>query len=122
MEFHINPDRRHELIHWCLSRQVGGFQGRVNKDPDVCYSFWIGGSLQMIGCLDFVDQKQVKDFLLKCQANSGGFSKYPDMYPDVLHSYYSICWLSIVAEEGFESLDCTLGVSNRALSSYPARI
>ena len=32
-----------------MQRQVGGFQGRVNKDPDTCYSFWVGASLKMLG-------------------------------------------------------------------------
>jgi len=25
--------------------KMAGFQGRPNKDPDACYSFWIGASL-----------------------------------------------------------------------------
>jgi geranylgeranyl transferase type-1 subunit beta len=27
--------------HWCVQRQVGGYQGRTGKDPDTCYSFWV---------------------------------------------------------------------------------
>lgn len=68
----------------------------------------------MIDALHLVEKDEVKAFLHECQAVSGGFSKYPDMYPDVLHSYYSICWLSMVKEEGFRSLDCSLGISDRA--------
>ena len=41
--------RREAIGHWCMQRQVGGFQGRVNKDPDTCYSFWVGASLKMLG-------------------------------------------------------------------------
>jgi prenyltransferase beta subunit len=25
---------------------VSGFQGRLGKDPDSCYSFWIGATLK----------------------------------------------------------------------------
>jgi geranylgeranyl transferase type-1 subunit beta len=34
---------------FCQWRQVGGYQGRTNKPPDSCYSFWHGGSLRMLG-------------------------------------------------------------------------
>jgi len=27
----------------------GGFTGRVNKAPDTCYSFWVGGTLALLG-------------------------------------------------------------------------
>ena len=32
-------------MRWLLNRQCPGFQGRPNKDPDTCYSFWVGASL-----------------------------------------------------------------------------
>ena len=34
--------RKDDLVHWCVSRQISGFQGRINKPSDSCYSFWIG--------------------------------------------------------------------------------
>jgi geranylgeranyl transferase type-1 subunit beta len=36
-----------KLIKWCLDRQSTGFQGRPNKQPDTCYCFWIGASLEV---------------------------------------------------------------------------
>jgi len=36
-----------DTLNWCLSRQVNGFQGRANKPPDTCYSFWIGAALDV---------------------------------------------------------------------------
>lgn len=39
---------RDSVVKWCLLRQESGFQGRINKDPDTCYSFWIGASLSVI--------------------------------------------------------------------------
>jgi geranylgeranyl transferase type-1 subunit beta len=71
----------------------------------------------MIDAFHFVDDIAIKDFVLKCQSSSGGFSKYPDMYPDVLHSYYSICWLSMIHEDGFLPLECAVGISCRALNA-----
>lgn len=37
------------VVQWLLNRQIptSGFQGRPNKDADVCYSFWCGASLQV---------------------------------------------------------------------------
>jgi prenyltransferase beta subunit len=37
-----------------------------------------------------------------------------DHYPDVLHSYYSVCWLAMTGYEGFASIDCALGMTCRA--------
>lgn len=35
------------LKQWCLNRQTTGFNGRVNKPWDTCYSFWIGSTLNV---------------------------------------------------------------------------
>jgi prenyltransferase beta subunit len=37
------------LIKWCVNRQGGGFQGRPYKDPDTCYSYWIGATMKILG-------------------------------------------------------------------------
>lgn len=42
-----------KTIKWLLKRQLsdtedfGGFEGRMNKSSDTCYSFWIGGALKV---------------------------------------------------------------------------
>jgi geranylgeranyl transferase type-1 subunit beta len=42
-----------DTIHWLVYRQstepeeMGGFNGRVNKPADTCYSFWVGGVLDV---------------------------------------------------------------------------
>lgn len=87
---------RERLVRWLLERQVSGFQGRINKDPDSCYSFWIGASLKTLGKFDLVDKKLLVEFILSCQTPHGGFSKVPGYYPDPLHTYMSICGLSFV--------------------------
>ena len=67
-----------DLEQWCLRRQLvpdsgtsadadasllrpgaGGFQGRCNKDADTCYSFWIGGTLAVLGAFDLVDTRRL---------------------------------------------------------------
>jgi len=70
--------RRSELIRWLSSRQVSGFQGRPNKDPDTCYSFWVGASLDLLGChSEVVNPLLNRSFSLSCQSKIGGFSKTP---------------------------------------------
>ena len=47
----------HAIAQWCLARQLGdwcedegagGFQGRLNKVADTCYTFWVLGALQVL--------------------------------------------------------------------------
>lgn len=57
--------------------------GRLNKAADTCYSFWIGASLEMLGCADLINVPLCKGFSISCQHRIGGFAKWPDMMPDV---------------------------------------
>lgn len=52
---HINPDM---LGWWLCERQLpsGGLNGRPEKLPDVCYSWWVLASLKMIGRIDWIDR------------------------------------------------------------------
>ncbi len=43
----LDPTEHQDTIVWLLNRQTMGFQGRVNKPEDTCYSFWIGASLDV---------------------------------------------------------------------------
>jgi geranylgeranyl transferase type-1 subunit beta len=42
-----------DTVHWLVYRQsseeeeTGGFNGRINKPVDTCYSFWVGGALDV---------------------------------------------------------------------------
>lgn len=51
-----------------------------------------------MGMFHLTELQSTSTFLLEqCQhsKNIGGFSKLPDTYPDLIHSFYSIAWLSI---------------------------
>lgn len=58
-----------KLGRWLSERQVeqGGLNGRAEKLEDVCYSWWVGSSLAMIGRLHWVDGEALKGFILRCQ-------------------------------------------------------
>ncbi|KAG0010088.1 Geranylgeranyl transferase type-1 subunit beta [Entomortierella chlamydospora] len=99
---------------WCLQRQTTGFQGRINKKTDTCYSFWIGASLAIMDSFDLVDFDCNRGFLLETQHKVfGGFGKWVDTYPDALHSYMGIASLSFMSEPGILPLDPLLNISKR---------
>jgi geranylgeranyl transferase type-1 subunit beta len=116
---------RSELVHWCVSRQVAGMQGRPNKDEDTCYSYWIGATLRLVGGRDdLLNHDLLRGYVMQCQTSMGGFSKVIGAYPDVLHAYYSLAYLSLSQphfcadndkkDSGrgirLKKLNCTLGV------------
>eukprot|EP01097_Dermamoeba_algensis_P007314 TRINITY_DN4611_c0_g1_i1.p1 TRINITY_DN4611_c0_g1~~TRINITY_DN4611_c0_g1_i1.p1 ORF type:complete len:352 (+),score=66.63 TRINITY_DN4611_c0_g1_i1:94-1149(+) len=111
--------RKDQLVRWIVERQHSGFQGRVNKDPDSCYSFWLGGSLDILGFTGLLDTELLKAFVVSCQHKIGGFSKYPDHHPDPLHTYLSLCGLSLIGDENVLPLDSRLNISKRAATSAP---
>lgn len=61
------------LLRWLVQMQglpieMGGFKGRTNKLVDGCYSWWVGGSLNLLAALGVsfgvpgnVDQSQDQD-------------------------------------------------------------
>ncbi|KAK9466684.1 terpenoid cyclases/protein prenyltransferase alpha-alpha toroid [Lipomyces arxii] len=86
-----------------------GFNGRVNKPADTCYSFWTGASLEMIpsrsadsitGSLGLTDVLGNVIFLLTQTQNSmiGGFAKAPGAMPDLMHAYLGIAALAMCAD------------------------
>ncbi|WJX81087.1 protein geranylgeranyltransferase type I [Trifolium repens] len=104
------------LLDWIVQRQGtdGGFQGRPNKPSDTCYAFWIGAVLKILGGCNFVDNKALRGFLLSCQYEYGGFSKFPGEFPDLYHSYYGFSAFSLLEESGLKSLCSELGITNTA--------
>ena len=100
------------LIDWLSARQMSGFQGRVNKVPDSCYGFWCGASLKLLGVFDaVVERDNLSGFVRSCGGPQGGFGKHPDAHPDVLHTYYSLCALSMCGAPGLVPINAQLGIS-----------
>ena len=101
-----------KLAEWLSNRQLselGGFNGRINKLVDSCYSFWVGGCFELI---DILTNKQgykasVKDeflfnqqalqgyIILCCQQGQGGLKDKPSKGPDIYHTCYAMSGLSI---------------------------
>ncbi|KAJ3243928.1 Geranylgeranyl transferase type-1 subunit beta [Chytriomyces hyalinus] len=107
------------LIEWLLKRQQedGGFAGRPGKVSDTCYSFWIGGTLEILGAYQFVDADANRAFLETTVSKSGGFSKVPDCNADPLHSYMGLAGLSVAQEPGLLPLVPSLNLTERAVET-----
>ncbi|GMH90326.1 hypothetical protein TrVE_jg4810 [Triparma verrucosa] len=114
---------RAEPIDWGVMRQIGGMQGRRGKVEDTCYSYWVGGGLNILdgGENLYLDKEPLHKYILKCQHPMyGGFGKAEGAPPDVLHTFYSLGYLSLSgfagegAEGGCGDIDVTLGCSKEA--------
>ncbi|GKT48086.1 geranylgeranyl transferase type-2 subunit beta [Colletotrichum spaethianum] len=66
-----------KLGRWLSERQVagGGLNGRPEKDEDVCYSWWVLSSLEIIGRTHWIDRQKLITFILKCQDQELGASR-----------------------------------------------
>lgn len=59
------------LSWWLAHRQLpcGGFNGRPEKQEDVCYSWWVLSSLAVLERVQWIDRRSLIDFMLSCQVN-----------------------------------------------------
>ncbi|KAH6832193.1 RAB geranylgeranyl transferase beta subunit 1 [Perilla frutescens var. hirtella] len=102
---HVDKDL---LGWWLCERQVesGGLNGRPEKLPDVCYSWWVLSSLIMIDRVHWIDGKKLVSFILNCQdKENGGISDRPDDAVDVFHTYFGVAGLSLLEYPGLKPID-----------------
>lgn len=67
------PDRN-QVIFWLNSRNSPlGVNGRTNKSPDSCYSFWVMGSLSILKSLELFERENTIAFILNCQTKMVNF-------------------------------------------------
>ncbi|KAM7162391.1 geranylgeranyl transferase type-2 subunit beta isoform 2-T2 [Macrochelys suwanniensis] len=95
----INADL---LGWWLCERQLpsGGLNGRPEKLPDVCYSWWVLASLKIIGRLHWIDREKLRCFILACQdEETGGFADRPGDMVDPFHTLFGIAGLSLLGDE-----------------------
>ncbi|GMH66417.1 hypothetical protein TrLO_g10112 [Triparma laevis f. longispina] len=100
-----------DLLSWWLAeRQTGGggLNGRPEKQSDVCYSWWILSSLEIIGRRSWVNGESLATFILKCQdTEKGGIADRPDNVADVFHTFFGISGLLLLGQlkEGYRQVD-----------------
>eukprot|EP01133_Synstelium_polycarpum_P013417 gene13417-15809_t len=106
---------REGLIGWLTARQITGFNGRTNKDPDTCYTFWVGASLAILKATALVNFDLVRAFVFEAQHSAiGGIAKQPDTLPDALHTYMAIQGLAIGGQDNLAPVNYVLGITQRA--------
>lgn len=97
------------LIRWISMKQMefsGGFQGRVNKLVDSCYSWWIGSSCKIIsehlGIEPFWNTHAMTDYLIKsAQYEDGGFCDHRPSGPDPFHTFFGLAGLCVSGSRTF---------------------
>ncbi|CAI0460743.1 unnamed protein product [Linum tenue] len=98
-----------DLLGWWLcERQVksGGLNGRPEKLPDVCYSWWVLSSLTMIDRVHWISKEKLIKFILNCQdTENGGISDRPDDAVDIFHTYFGVAGLSLLEYPGVKAVD-----------------
>ena len=72
---------------------------------------------QILGGSKYVDAVLNKAYLLSCQGNSGGFSKWANTHADILHSYMGLCGLALMGDFDLLPLHAPLDMSQRAFES-----
>ncbi|KAM0752206.1 terpenoid cyclases/Protein prenyltransferase [Meredithblackwellia eburnea MCA 4105] len=95
------------------NKPCAGFQGRIGKDTDACYSFWCSAALQLLKPEEeLYDPELDKNWLLSCQNPTfGGIAREPGAPPDVYHTYLALACLSLHGQPGLFPLDPAWNVS-----------
>lgn len=106
---------------WLSERQLpnGGLNGRPEKLPDVCYSWWVLSSLAIIGKLHWIDHAKLREFILESQdTKEGGIADRPDNQVDVYHTLFGIAGLSLMGYEGLEPVDPVYCMPTKVTSRF----
>lgn len=92
----LNPDL---LGWWLCERQLpsGGLNGRPEKLPDVCYSWWVLASLKIIGKIGWIEKTKLSAFILASQDDeTGGMADRPGDMVDPFHTLFGLTGLSLL--------------------------
>lgn len=118
-----------KLSNWLSERQVlpsGGFNGRPEKLPDVCYSWWVLSSLSILGKKHWIDTQKLEHFILSCQdLEKGGISDREDNQTDVFHTCFGLAGLSLIESKIFpfnkiDPIYCLPSSLTKTLKKWPA--
>lgn len=107
-----------KLSWWLCERQLpsGGLNGRPEKLPDVCYSWWVLASLKIMGRLYWISSEKLKSFILSCQdAETGGFSDRTGNLPDIFHTLFGVGALSLLGYPNLQKINPTFCMPQHVL-------
>lgn len=117
----VNQDN---LAWWLCERQLpsGGLNGRPEKLPDVCYSWWVLSSLAILGRLHWINQSALKRYILACQdVESGGFADRPGDMPDPYHTLFGLAALSLLGQESIEKVNAVFCMPQAVIDKLQIR-
>lgn len=96
----LDESSRNMLAWWLCERQLeqsGGLNGRPEKLPDVCYSWWVLASLKILGKIQWINGAKLSRFILAAQdEETGGCADRPGNVPDPFHTLFAITGLSLL--------------------------
>lgn len=105
---------------WLCERQLpsGGLNGRPEKLPDVCYSWWVLSSLAMIGRLHWINKDKLRRYILACQDDeTGGFADRPGNVVDPFHTLFGIASLSLLGDTTIKKVNPVLCMPQATLDT-----
>eukprot|EP00830_Metopus_es_P014650 TRINITY_DN396_c0_g1_i1.p1 TRINITY_DN396_c0_g1~~TRINITY_DN396_c0_g1_i1.p1 ORF type:complete len:403 (+),score=55.73 TRINITY_DN396_c0_g1_i1:95-1210(+) len=111
-------EKRDALVEFLFSRNNIGWNGRIGKDPDTCYSFWNTATLSILGfdIEAMIDKSATINFLFSCFKGETGFGKLLiSRVGDVVHTLYSLATLSFFPEFGLAKIDPILAIPEAAI-------
>ena len=106
---------------WLQRRQTpaGGFNGRPEKLPDVCYSWWILSSCFMIEKQSMINLEKLKEYILNCQDPvGGGIGDRPGNEVDVFHTFFGISALSLMGHYDLEKIDHVYAIPQESIKKH----
>ncbi|VDO93142.1 unnamed protein product [Soboliphyme baturini] len=118
----LNAD---QLGWWLCERQCtsGGLNGRPEKLPDVCYSWWVLASLSIIGRKEWIDKTRLTSFILACQdEETGGFADRPGDMPDPFHTLFGLGGLSLLGDSSLKRVNPVLCMTEERLRSCGVKL
>ncbi|CDR97520.1 hypothetical protein, conserved [Babesia bigemina] len=89
---------------WLAERQTpgGGCNGRAEKAPDICYSWWVLSALHNIGRFEWFDSEKLVGFITRAQnQEDGGIAYLPGFMGDVFHTFFALAALALIDHERF---------------------
>jgi geranylgeranyl transferase type-2 subunit beta len=98
-----------DLLGWWLcERQLpcGGLNGRPQKLPDVCYSWWVLSALSCLDRLHWINGDKLVAWILECQdPDAGGFADRPNDRSDIFHTFFGLAGLSLLGYPQLTDID-----------------
>lgn len=77
----------------------GGFGLEIGDESHSAFTFCCISALRSLGCLDYINKRDVGKFILFRQESSGGFSGRIDKKEDVCYSFWAYATLIIIKKD-----------------------